>query len=340
MTDDTRDPNSETSAPAPQAEAAAEPPAGTGTGAAAAPAAPSDASVQPPADAPSQPAADAPPAEASALATKRVSHQATPLPELKLDSYEGPLDLLLDLIRKQQINIYDIPIAHITQQYLDYLHIMEELNIDVAGEFIFMAATLIHIKSRMLLPPDPTAPAEEAEDPRADLVQRLLEHEQFRNAAEMLNSKRMLEDAMWSQPGIGEFTDAEDEPGLAVSVFDLISVFREILERAKKRPQMQIRREEVSVAQMVEHVKQVLRTSPGPVPLTDLIGDFVWRQALIAIFLALLELTRVRAVLLRQKDLFTMITVARSKRFEEVLAATSAHELAAGLDDVNVKSEG
>ena len=104
--------------------------------------------------------------EVPAPAAKRVSHLATPPPPVKLGNYEGPLDLLLDLIRKQQINIYDIPIAKITQQYLDYLHLMEDLNIDVAGEFIFMAATLIHIKSRMLLPPDPTAPPEEQEDPR------------------------------------------------------------------------------------------------------------------------------------------------------------------------------
>src|ERR1019366_3168715 len=184
------------------------------------------------------------PDDPAAPPAKRVSHLAAPPPSLKLAAYEGPLDLLLDLIRKQQINIYDIPIAKITQQYLDYLHRMEELNIDVAGEFVFMAATLIHIKSRLLLPPDPTAPLEEQEDPRAELVHRLLEHEQFKNAAEMLNSKRLVEDAMWSQAGLGEFAEAEDEPGLAVSVFDLISVFREILERAKKRPQMRIRSEE------------------------------------------------------------------------------------------------
>jgi segregation and condensation protein A len=282
------------------------------------------------------PEAPSVPGEVSAPATKRVSHLAAPPPPVKLGNYEGPLDLLLDLIRKQQINIYDIPIARITQQYLDYLHLMEELNIDVAGEFIFMAATLIYIKSRLLLPPDPTAPPDEQEDPRTELVHRLLEHEQFKNAAEMLNSKRLLEDAMWSQPGIGEFAEAEDEPGLAVTVFDLISVFREILERAKKRPQLQIRREEVSVAQMVDHVKQVLRASAGPVSLEDLIGDFLWRQALISLFLALLEMVRVRAVLLRQKDLFASITVARSKRFEEVLAATSAQELAADLDGESV----
>ena len=269
----------------------------------------------------------------AAPAAKRATHLVAPPPPIKLGVYEGPLDLLLDLIRKQQINIYDIPIAKITQQYLDYLHMLKEMNIDVAGEFVFMAATLIYIKSRTLLPPDPTAPPDELEDPRAELVHRLLEHEQFKNAAEMLNSKRLLEDAMWSQPGIGEFSEAQDEPGLVVSVFDLISVFREILERAKKKPQMQIRREEVTVAQMVEHVKQVLRASPGPVPLADLVGDFLWRQALIALFLAVLELVRVRAVLLRQKDLFAAITVARSKRFEEVLAAKTAQELATDLDE-------
>jgi segregation and condensation protein A len=283
--------------------------------------------------------APAEPGDVPAPTAKRVSHLAAPPPPVKLGNYEGPLDLLLDLIRKQQINIYDIPIARITQQYLDYLHMLKELNIDVAGEFVFMAATLIHIKSRLLLPPDPAAPPEEQEDPRVDLVHKLLEHEQFKNAAEMLNSKRLLEDAMWSQPGIGEFSEAGDEPGLAVSVFDLISVFREILERAKKRPQLQIRREEVTVAQMIEHVKQVLGASPGPVRLEDLIGDFLWRQALIALFLAVLELVRLRAVLLRQKDTFTSITIARSKRFEEVLAATTAQELAAGLDEESVRGE-
>jgi segregation and condensation protein A len=265
-------------------------------------------------------------------APKRLTHEGTPAPPVKLALYEGPLDLLLDLIRKQQIDIYDIPIARITQQYLDYLHLLEELNIDRAGEFIFMAATLIHIKSRMLLPPDPNARPEEEEDPRQDLVHRLLEHEQFKNAAQMLQSKRMVEDAMWSQPGIGEFVEAEDEPGLAVSVFDLISTFREILERAKKQPQIEIRREEITVAQMVEHIKQVLRAKSGPVSLEELIAGYLWRQALIALFLALLELGRVRAILLRQKELFGPVTVWKSKRFEEILAATNAAALQTGLE--------
>lgn len=268
----------------------------------------------------------------AAPAPKRVTHAGAPPPPVKLQIYEGPLDLLLDLIRKQEINIYDIPIAKITSQYLDYLRLLEEMNIDIAGEFIFMAATLIYIKSRMLLPPDPTAPPEE-EDLRAELVHRLLEHEQFKNAAQMLQSKRVVEEATWSQPGIGEFVEAEDEPGLTVSAFDLIAVFREILERAKKRPQIEIRREEVTVAQMIEHVKNVLLANAHPVRLEDLLAGYVARQALIALLLALLEMVRLRAILLRQKELFAPITVHRSKRFEEILSGANAALLEASLEE-------
>jgi segregation and condensation protein A len=265
---------------------------------------------------------------------RRVTRANTPAPPVKIEAYEGPLDLLLDLIRKQQLNIYDIPIAKITQQYLAYLRLMEELNIDVAGEFILMAATLIYIKSRMLLPPDPAASEEQEEDPRAELMHRLLEHEQFKNAAEMLQSKRMVEDATWSHPGIDEFSETEDEPGLAVSTFDLISVFREILERAKKRPPMEIRREEITVHQMLEHVKQVMRQRSGPVPLEDLVDGYVWRQAMIALLLALLELVRLRAIQLRQKDLFAPITVAKSKQFEEIVQSVNAISLEESLGEI------
>lgn len=287
-------------------------------------------------DEPREPNAEIPPPtneQPLEPAAKRITYVAAAPPPIKLEIYEGPLDLLLDLIRKQQLNIYDIPIAKITQQYLNYLHMLKELNIDVAGEFIFMAATLIYIKSRMLLPPDPTAPAGEEEDPRQELVHRLLEHEQFKNAAQMLQSKRLLEDAMWSQPGIGEFVEAEDEPGLAVTTFDLIAAFREILERAKTRPQIEIRREEVTVAQMIEHVKQALRTSPRPVSLEELAAGYAWRQALIALFLALLELVRLRAILLRQKDLFAPIAVSKSKRFEEVVAGINPEQIEADLGE-------
>ena len=264
---------------------------------------------------------------------KRVSRAAATSPGVKLEVYEGPLDLLLDLIRKQEINIYDIPIAKITQQYLDYLRLLEEMNIDVAGEFVLMAATLIYIKSRTLLPPDPLATPEELEDPRTELVHRLLEHEQFKNAAQMLQSKRLVEDATWSQPGISEFVEAEDEPGLAISVFDLISVFREILERAKKRPQLEISREEVTVAQMIEHVKRILTASAKPVPLDQLMAGYESRPALIALFLGLLEMVRLHAILLRQKELFDSIMVHRHKRFEDMMSGASYESLQAGLDE-------
>ncbi|MGH9357715.1 MAG: segregation and condensation protein A [Terriglobia bacterium] len=248
-------------------------------------------------------------------------------PRLKLDIYEGPLDLLLDLIRKQKINIYDIPIAQITNQYLQYIRLLEELNIDVAGEFIFMAATLIHIKSRLLLPPDPAAEPEEQEDPRTDLVRRLLEHEQFKNAAQMLQSKRVVEEATWSQPGIGEFLEAEDEPGLAVSVFDLIAAFREVIERAKDRPSLEVKRDEVSVADMIEHVKQVLLSRRHPVRLEDLMTGYIARNVLIALILALLEMARLRAILLRQKELFGPVTIHRHQRFEEIMSRVDSAAL-------------
>ena len=281
----------------------------------------------------SAPLSSVPPGDAETASTKRATRALTNPPPVRLEAYEGPLDLLLDLIRKQEINIYDIPIARITKQYLDYLHLMDELNIDLGGEFVFMAATLIYIKSRMLLPPDPNAPAEELEDPRTELVHRLLEHEQFKNAAQMLQSKLVLEEAMWSQAGIGEFAEAEDEPGLAVSVFELISAFREILERAKQRKPLAIAREEVTVAEMIEHVRDVLRSRRGAVRLDDLAAGFLTRQALVALLLALLELVRVHAIRLQQKELFAPITIERSRHFEEVMAGANRSTLEAALEE-------
>jgi segregation and condensation protein A len=266
-------------------------------------------------------------------AGKRATRALAGPPPVKLEVYEGPLDLLLDLIRKQELDIYDIPIARITQQYLDYLRACDELNIDLGGEFVFMAATLIYIKSRMLLPPDPNATPEELEDPRTDLVHRLLEHEQFKSAAQMLQSKLEVEEAMWSEPGIGEFAEAEDEPGLAVSVFDLISAFRLILERAKSRPAMAIRADEVTVAEMIEHVRDVLRSHRAPVRLEDLAAGFLARQALVALLLALLELVRLGAVQLRQKELFAPITIQRSKAFDDVMAGANRAALEAALEE-------
>src|SRR5262247_1735180 len=167
--------------------------------------------------------------------------------------YDGPLDLLLDLIRKQDIDIYDIPIAKITAQYLEYVENMKHLDVEVAAEFIYMASVLIHIKSKMLLPRDPDAPAEAQEDPRDELVQRLLEHEKFKNAAQMLLQKQQIESAVWSNPALKDFKDAEGtEAELAADVVDLVRTFQEILERAKSRPILTMDEETVTVGQMIE----------------------------------------------------------------------------------------
>src|SRR5690349_16017406 len=162
------------------------------------------------------------------------------------DVYDGPLDLLLDLIRKQDIDIYDIPIAQITAQYLAYVERMTKLDVDVAAEFIYMASLLIHIKSKMLLPRDPDTHAAEVEDPRAELVNRLLEHERFKNAAQMLLQKQQIEDAVWSNPALKDFKDAEGtEPELAADVVDLVKTFQQIIDRAKSRPVLTFTEESV-----------------------------------------------------------------------------------------------
>jgi len=164
------------------------------------------------------------------------------------DVYEGPLDLLLHLIRTQDIDIYDIPIAKITAQYLAYLEKLRELDVNVAAEFIYMAAVLIHIKSKMLLPRDPAASSEAQDDPRSELVNRLIEHEKFKSAAQMLMQKQQIEAAVWSNPALKEFKDAEGtEPEIAADVIDLVKTFQQILDRARNRPMIQVDEEAVTV---------------------------------------------------------------------------------------------
>src|SRR6187399_3593950 len=147
--------------------------------------------------------------------------------KITLPLYEGPLDLLLDMIRKQKLDIYDIPIATVTKQYLEYLHLIQDMDVDVASEFLVIAAQLIYIKSRMLLPPDPDAVDEDAEDPRAELVRRLLEYEKFKNAAQMLYQREMVENASWNNAGPLPVEEADLEPEMSVGLYDLVLAFRE-----------------------------------------------------------------------------------------------------------------
>src|SRR5271167_2853701 len=177
---------------------------------------------------------------------------------INLPAYEGPLDLLLDLIRKQEMDIHNIPIAKITEQYLDYLHQLEKLDIDVSADFIYMAATLIHIKSKMLLPADPLGDADAEGDPREELVHRLLEHEKFKNAAQLLYQKQQVEAHVWSRPDRSLYTGDAVEGELVVSLVDLIQTFQQVLERRKEVTKFELRHDSVTIAQMMDRLRQRL----------------------------------------------------------------------------------
>jgi len=241
------------------------------------------------------------------------------------DIYEGPLDLLLDLIRKQDIDIYDIPIARITEQYLAYVEKIRELDVNVAADFIYMAAVLIHIKSKMLLPRDPSAKAEELEDPRTELVNRLLEHEKFKSAAQMLLQKQQIEDAVLTNPSLKEFIDAEGtEPEIAADVIDLVKTFQQILERVRTRPMINVNEESVTVGQMIDYLRRRLSLETRPIRLKQLLMRMESRQALVCMFLALLELVRLQAIQVRQEKLFGEIAVRKHVGFDAVMAEQAA----------------
>ena len=239
--------------------------------------------------------------------------------------YEGPLDLLLDLIRKQDIDIYDIPIAKITAQYLAYVEKIRELDVNVAADFIYMAAVLIHIKSKMLLPRDPMAIGEEQQDPRSELVNRLLEHEKFKSAAQMLLQKQQIEDAVLSNPSLKEFMDAEGaEPEIAADVIDLVKTFQQVLERVRTRPVLNVDEETVTVGQMIDYLRRRLSLEDRPIRLKQLLLRVPSRQALVCMFLALLELVRLQAIQVRQEKLFGEIAVRKHAHFEEVMNQRAA----------------
>lgn len=233
--------------------------------------------------------------------------------------------MLLDLIRRQQIDIKDIPIATITSQYLEYMDKAREMDIDLGAEFVYMAATLIHIKSRMLLPRDPAleAEGEGAEDPRQELVDRLLEHERFKNAAEMLQQKRLIEENVWSNPQIKSFVTEDDDPGLAITLFDLVKAFGEMLERVKNRPVYEVESADVTVSDMILYLRErFTETGPDdPVFIMRIFEQQRTRRAMIALFLAVLELVRMQAVVVTQKDLFGEIALKRHANFDSVFAS-------------------
>jgi segregation and condensation protein A len=237
---------------------------------------------------------------------------------INIPFYEGPLDLLLDLIKKQEMNIHDIQISKITSQYLDYLHQLEVQNVDVSAEFIYMAATLIYIKSKMLLPPDPLASAEEqAGDPREELVQRLLEHEKFKNAAQLLYQKQQIEENVWSKPDKTLYNDEGTEGELVVSLVDLVRVFQQVLERKKEVTRIELQHESFTVAQMIAQLRgQILASETSTVSLVEFFEACPSRHAMIVAFLAVLEMVKLQAIGLSQEKQFGEILIKKAKAFD------------------------
>jgi len=216
---------------------------------------------------------------------------------IKLQSFEGPLDLLVHLIKKNRMDVYDIQISVITKQYLTYLDLLQELNLDVASEFLVMAATLIHIKSKMLLPRTETSDPDEEEDPRDVLVRRLLEHERFKAAAELLHEKEALRSAQWGRPDSRLEAMAGDgyEPEFEVDLFGLLSAFKQVLERARERPPVALPAEQVSIESRIDQLLERLSETEA-CGFEDLFDDIASRGEMIVTFLAVLEMIRLQLI--------------------------------------------
>lgn len=227
---------------------------------------------------------------------------------IKLGEFAGPLDLLLYLIRQEQADIFDIPIARITDEYLSYIRLMKSLDIAVAADFLVMAAQLIEIKSKMLLPRDPLAEAdEELDDPRQELVDRLLEYEKFKSAAQMLYEKSTVEQAVFARGKI-ESDDANAE--IAASVFDLLSVFQKVAARHKQEVKLEIQREEISLAEMIRNLKKRI-FDEVELSLLAFFEEMNSHRELVTAFIAVLEIVRTEDVKLVQKQTFGDILLKR-----------------------------
>jgi segregation and condensation protein A len=234
---------------------------------------------------------------------------------IRLQNFEGPLDLLLHLIKKHEVDIYDIPIVRITHQYLEYIDMMQELNLDVAGEFLVMAATLIHIKSRTLLPrPDPTQ-EDPAEDPREALIRRLLEHQKFKAAAELLHERETLRSAQWTRPDgrVAEIAGETPEPEIEVDLFSLISAFRSVVERARQRPPVYLPGEQISIESRIEQLLLKLSETEA-CGFEDLFADVQTRAGMIVTFLAMLEMIRLKLIRVYQTGATGPIRVYKRAR--------------------------
>ena len=236
--------------------------------------------------------------------------------KIHLDVFEGPLDLLLYLIKKEELDIYDIPITRITEQYLETLNLTELLDLDIAGEFLVMAATLMQIKSRMLLPPDPAGETPEEADPRAELVRRLLEYKAFKEAADKLRDFEGKRGEIFTRFGVEPELEGGDSPFLEVSLFDLISAFSLVLKNLPKSDFHRVEKDEFTVAEKVHEIFHRLMKEPV-IYFSQFFKASKNKFEVITIFLAILELIRLKEVLIRQTDHFSEIEISRNVRVPE-----------------------
>lgn len=240
--------------------------------------------------------------------------------KLKLEMFEGPLDLLLYLIKKDEVNIYDIPIAQVTEQYLEYIEMMKMLNLDTVGEFLVMAATLIHIKSKMLLPADPSEVQALEEDPREELVRRLLEYKKFKEIADDLKEKEStrqdLFPRMVDEQKTNELKEDAKEVYYEVSLFDLINALTSTLRRMPEETAYEIAQEEYTVDQKIHMILHRLMDRERIV-LSELLADSKSRMEVIVTFMSVLELIRLKEILVVQQRLFDEIEIIRNKQHEQ-----------------------
>ena len=234
---------------------------------------------------------------------------------VRLSNFEGPLDLLLHLIRKHEIDVHDIPIVLVTQQYLVYLELMHDLDLEVAGDFLVMAATLIHIKSRMLLPRPQPDQDEDVEDPRQALAQRLIEHQRYKAAAELLHERETVRSAQWMRPDdvVAKIAGEEYEPELEVDLFSLLTAFRAVVERARQKPRMVLPGEQIPIEVRIEQLLARLSTTEA-CGFELLFADVNTKANMIVTFLALLEMIRLRLVRVFQTTAFADIRVYKRER--------------------------
>jgi segregation and condensation protein A len=236
--------------------------------------------------------------------------QASPAYTFRLEGFEGPLDLLLHLIQKNELDIFNIPIALITEQYLEYLQLMKVLNLDAAGEYLLMASTLLHIKSRMLLPKSSEGEGEEEEDPRAELVRRLLEYQKYKQAAGELEKRPMLDRDVFIRLMPAEFGEEPEEERIEVSLLGLLEAFRQVLERAKQESVHEVILEHLSVEDKIEEILGLLRSENRSMAFHRLFPEQASRKVVIVTLLAILELVKMRRIRIFQLAPFETIRVS------------------------------